>query len=194
MTGQKRAADRQKEADKPRPRAGAAPLVNSPVWLESPIDAVRHDGVARNRFVLVRRLIQVSRRWRQFLSMALQDTAGQRAGWQTLFWLSLSGSTANQRELAQRIGVRESTIVRALDALEKQGLVERKAASGDRRAKAVVLTDEAEPVIAEINSKAQTLRDRLLADIDADDLAITVRVLDQIAARMDVFDEELAQG
>jgi MarR family transcriptional regulator for hemolysin len=151
---------------------------------------VRRDAVAHNRFLLVRRLIQVSKRWRQLLQIALRETGAQKAGWQTLFWLSLSGSAATQRELARRIGVRESTIARALDALEEQGLVERKASSDDRRVNAVALTDAAQPAIAEINSKAKELRDQVLSQIDPGDLDVAVRVLGQIAERLDAIEKE----
>ena len=164
--------------------AESSPLIDSPVWLQTPSDEVREDPVALNRFLLVRRLIQVSKRWRDLLRISLQDTGAQKAGWQTLFWLSLSGSVATQRELARRIGVRESTIARALDALEQQGLVERKASQGDRRINAVMLTEAAKPAIREINGKAKLLRDQVLSDIDPDDLAVAVRVLGQVAERL----------
>lgn len=168
----------------------SSPLVNSRAWFESPNDAVRRDPVALNKFLFVRRLIQVSRLWRQFLRMALREGSANQNGWQTLFWLSLSGPTENQRQLADRIGVKESTIARALDALEQQGLVERKPSPSDRRVKSVAMTAAAEPAIAAINNEAKTLRDRLLADIDADDLAVTVRVLGQIAETMAAIEDE----
>ncbi|HWJ69392.1 MAG TPA: MarR family transcriptional regulator [Sphingobium sp.] len=168
----------------------SSPLVNSRAWFESPNDAVRRDPVALNKFLFVRRLIQVSRLWRQFLRLALREGAASQNGWQTLFWLSLSGPADNQRQLADRIGVKESTIARALDALEQQGLVERKASPRDRRVKSVAMTAAAEPAIAEINDKARTLRDRLLANIAAEDLAVAVRVLGQIAETMAAVDAE----
>ncbi len=186
MTGKKMAGP----GEPGRDPIDSSPLVNSRAWVESPNDAVRRDPVALNKFLFVRRLIQVSRLWRQFLRMALREGSANQNGWQTLFWLSLSGPTENQRQLADRIGVKESTIARALDALEQQGLVKRKASSSDRRVKSVAMTAAAEPVIAEINNKARTLRDRLLANIDADDLAITVRVLGQIAEVMAAVEDE----
>jgi MarR family transcriptional regulator for hemolysin len=167
-----------------------APLIYSQAWLETPFDDVRTDAVALNRFLFVRRLIQVSRSWRTLLSTSLHDTGARKTGWQTLFWLSLSGPTATQRELARRIGVRESTIARALDALQEQGLVERQAIKGDRRANAVALTDAAQPAIEEINKKAKVLRDRILSDIDPDDLAAAVRVFGKVAEKLAEIEQQ----
>jgi MarR family transcriptional regulator for hemolysin len=171
-----------------------APLIYSQAWLETPLEDVRADAVAHNRFLFVRRLIQVSRSWRTLLTTSLHDTGARKAGWQTLFWLSLSGSTATQRELARRIGVRESTIARALDALEEQGLVERQATKGDRRVNAVALTDAAQPAIEEINKKAKTLRDRILADIAPEDLAAAVRVFGQVAEKLAEIEQQGLAG
>jgi MarR family transcriptional regulator for hemolysin len=166
------------------------PLIYSQAWLETPLEDVRADTVALNRFLFVRRLIQVSRSWRTLLSTSLHDTGARKTGWQTLFWLSLSGPTATQRELARRIGVRESTIARALDALQEQGLVERQAIKGDRRVNAVALTEAAQPAIEEINKKAKALRDQILSAIDPEDLATAVRVFGIVAGKLAEIEQQ----
>ncbi len=174
----------------PKDPLDSSPLVDSSDWLRSPFDKVRRDSVANNRFLFARRIFQVSRRWRKFLSLELRERSANQSGWQALFWMSLSGGAANQRELARRVDAQESTIARALDALEQQGLVVRKTAKDDRRVKSVELTEAADPVIREINEKAGMLRDRILSHIDAADLAITVRVLGQIVERMNELEQD----
>jgi len=156
------------------------PLVESPAFLQSPSPDVEQDAVAHSRFIFVRRLLQVSRLWRTALSDALRPTSDVQSGWQTLFWLSLIGQTSTQRELAERVGIKESTLARALDALEKQGLVRRDVVANNRRAKTITLTPAAGPVLASINDRAMALREDILKDVDPDDIAACLRVLSAV--------------
>ncbi|HWW64611.1 MAG TPA: MarR family transcriptional regulator [Sphingomonadaceae bacterium] len=162
-------------------------LVNSAQWLVPPPDSA--DDAAFARFIFIRRLLQTGRRWRNRLSTTLRDTPAVRSGgWQTLFWLSVVGRTATQRELAQRVGIEESTLARALDRLEKQGFVERAIDKDDRRAKRITLTAAAQPVIDRVNDAASTLRNEILRDVDPDDLATCLKVLSQIGDAFDALE------
>jgi len=156
------------------------PLVESPAFLQPPIAQVERDTFAHSKFVFVRRLLQVARLWRTALSDALRPTSDVQSGWQTLFWLSLIGQTSTQRELADRVGIKESTLARALDALEKQGLVRREVVENNRRAKTITLTAAAAPVIGSINERAMALRENILADVDPADLEACLRVLAKV--------------
>jgi len=153
------------------------PLVESPAFLQSPSPEIERDAIAHSRFIFVRRLLQVSRLWRTALSDALRPTSDVQSGWQTLFWLSLTGQTSTQRELADRVGIKESTLARALDALEKQGLVRRDVVENNRRAKTITLTPAATPVLASINERATALRETILKDVEPADIDACLRVL-----------------
>jgi MarR family transcriptional regulator for hemolysin len=90
-----------------------------------------------------------------------------------------------QRELSQRLGVEEPTVVRLLDALEAQGWVERRAHSLDRRAKVVRITAEAAPVLNQAQAIVGDLQEELFAEIDPSDLAVCLRVLNQLTRKLD---------
>ncbi|HTG42889.1 MAG TPA: MarR family transcriptional regulator [Verrucomicrobiae bacterium] len=137
---------------------------------------------AGNKFAL--KLGHVSRKWRTRLNARLLHTGLSQARWITLLRLSILGPIS-QNELAGDIGVEGPTLVRLLDGLESQGLVERKALDGDRRVKCVHLTKSAEPVLKEITRISDELRSEVLDGIPLDDIATALRVLQAIAERLE---------
>lgn len=133
---------------------------------------------------------RVSRGWRARLDGTLRPTGLTQARWSTLLHLSRSGGGVTQRELADRLGVEGATIGRILDALEKQGLVERRPVEGDRRAYHIHLTAAAQPILKEINRIAASLRRELLEGISARDLRTCIAVLQGIGARLEKRPED----
>ena len=127
----------------------------------------------------------MSRRWRGRLDERLKDTGLSQARWLALFELSSSDEGLMQRDLADRLGIEAPTIVRPLDDLERRGLIARREAPNDRRAKRVTLTAAAAPVLDQITSIAATLRDELLADISDSDLATSLSVLRRVNQRLE---------
>jgi len=100
-------------------------------------------------------------------------TAGQ---WRFLrvLWIE-EGLT--QRELSNRVGMREPTTVTALNGMEKSGLVRRVPSKNDRRKVHIYLTPRARklkdrlmPMVAEVNVVAAK-------GIDPNDIAVLRRVL-----------------
>lgn len=137
------------------------------------------------REALALELARISRRWRARLDERLRHTGLTQARWSALLHLARGGEGLTQRELAERIGVEGPTIGRLLDALEAQGLIERRPVTGDRRAHHIHLTAAAQPVLAEISSIAAALRQEILADIPADDLAACLALLRTIGDRLE---------
>src|SRR4051812_23283528 len=121
---------------------------------------------------------RVSRRWRTCLDERLKHTGQTQARWIALLHLSQVGAMS-QRELAERIGIEGPTLVRVLDNLERQGLVERRGCE-DRRVKQVHLTPAAGSILGEITRISAELRHELLADVPAEDLAVARRVMQSI--------------
>jgi MarR family transcriptional regulator for hemolysin len=134
------------------------------------------------------KLAQVSRSWRTKLNYRLRALGLTQARWLTLLQLSQASGGVTQRELAQLVGVERATIGRLLDGLEYQGLIERRAIAGDRRAHSVHLTPAALPVLKDINAIAQKLRLELLMDIPLDDMKTCVAVLRRIGNRLEKHD------
>ena len=127
---------------------------------------------------------RVSRQWRKRLDERLKHTGLTQARWMVLLHLSRTGPMS-QRELAETVGIEGPTLVRMLDSLEGQGLLERRACEDDRRVKRVYLTEAARPVLAEITSIATALRKELLAEMADGELRAAWKVLKDIADRLE---------
>jgi MarR family transcriptional regulator for hemolysin len=86
----------------------------------------------------------------------------------------------NQTELAAVLEIEGSTVVRLLDGLEEQGLVERKAVDGDRRAKQIFLTAAADAQLEELEAIVGVLHDAMFAGLDGGELRAAIEVLRRI--------------
>ncbi len=134
---------------------------------------------------LPRHLAFIHRRWRARLDERLRRTGLTQSRWQLLFVLSKADGGLLQRELAERVGIEASTLVRQLDALQRDGLIFREVVAGDRRAKLVQLAPGAQPVLDHITKVADALREEILHGIPKDDLGTTISVLRRIGERLE---------
>jgi len=121
-------------------------------------------------------LAQMSRGWRAELDRRLAGLGLSQARWLVLLHLARFDEAPTQRELAQSVGVEGPTLARLLDSLEAQGLVQRHAVVEDRRAKKIVLSDSARPLIEQIEAIATALRQELFVGIDEEEARIWLRV------------------
>lgn len=94
-----------------------------------------------------------------------------------------------QRELSERIGMREPTTVVALKGLEKSGLILRKKTEEDRRKTYIYLTPYAkklELILAPINAELHEVATRGLSDEEVEILqSLMRRVIDNLAEESD---------
>lgn len=86
----------------------------------------------------------------------------------------------NQRELADALEIEHPSVVRLLDGLEKQQLIYRAAVEGDRRAKRIELTEEAQAQVKQLQEITQAIRAELLQKIDQKSLETALSVLQEI--------------
>ena len=86
-----------------------------------------------------------------------------------------------QRELSERVGMREPTTVVALKGLEKAGFVTRKKTAEDRRKTFIFLTPHArklELILAPMNAEIHEIATRGLSDAEVETLqALMLRVI-----------------
>lgn len=132
----------------------------------------------QHRFAM--QLAQLSRGWRAELDRRLADLGLSQARWLVLLHLARFDHEPTQRELAQSVAVEGPTLARLLDSLEAQGLVQRKAAPEDRRAKLITLQPSARPMIEKIEAISTQVRQELFNGIPDEDL----RKCQQVHARI----------
>src|SRR5215471_12188861 len=124
-----------------------------------------------------------ARAWRLKLDERLKPMGLSQAKWRTLLHLSIAPEALTQKEIAERLGIEEPSLVTLLHRLENEGWITRNASPRDRRCKMVLLGRRAQNVISQINAEAEKLRHELLENISAADLCACERVLTRISEK-----------
>ena len=137
------------------------------------------------RAALAQGLLLAGRRWRARLNERLKSIGQTDARCAALAEIAGCADGVVQRELSQRLGVEEPTVVRLVDALEANHWVERRAHNLDRRAKIVQAMPEAQPVLDQAHSIVVQLQEEMFSEIDASDLATCLRVLNALTRKLD---------
>jgi DNA-binding MarR family transcriptional regulator len=85
------------------------------------------------------------------------------------------------RELADAAGVSQPTITRAVDALQRQGVVTRAASPEDRRCVLVELTDDGRRLLLTERARIDARRHELLAELSPEERVQAERLLVRLA-------------
>lgn len=88
----------------------------------------------------------------------------------------------SQRELSARLGLHRNVMVSLIDALESEGLVERRTHPEDRRAFAVSLTDKARDLLPDLDRVGRALEDDVTAPLSVEERAVLLRALQRLSA------------
>lgn len=114
-----------------------------------------------NRSNLLFRLSLMMRRWRQILDVGIGASGLTDATWRPLLHLHLLGEGTRQKDLAESLGIKGSSLVRLLDTLLTKGLVRRLEDESDRRAKLLFLTPQGQELVNRIQKIILALEDEL---------------------------------
>ncbi len=125
-------------------------------------------------------LSRVPRLWRAVLDRRLAPLGLTQTRWITLYHLWRLGDGQPQCDLARAIGVEAPSLVRTLDQLSEQGLIERRGCEQDRRTKRIHLTPEATPLLEEIDAVVSQARSEMLAGLDHTQTAQLASLLSRI--------------
>ena len=130
-----------------------------------------------------RLIARLGRVWRREADQALSDHGLSYATAIPLLLLSGQGENMRQGVLADELGIEGPSLVRLIDLLQAEGLVERREDPTDRRAKTLHLTKAGEAKVEETNRVLRRVRANLLKDIGPEELAITFETLQRIEQR-----------
>jgi MarR family transcriptional regulator for hemolysin len=111
---------------------------------------------------------------------ALAEAGGSLPVWLVLLNLKIR-RPANQRELAEAVGVREATLTHHLNAMDTAGLVTRRRDPANRRIHVVELTQAGEEAFLRLRSAAVAFDRRLRVGITEAELAGLEGVLGRLA-------------
>ena len=139
----------------------------------------------KNELQLTSDIIRVARIYRKKVSRALTAYGISDAQAFPVLHIARFGGGMRQNILAEEIGMEGPSLVRLLDQLCANGLVERRDDSGDRRAKTLHLTTAGEELAVLVEDALGKIRKRLLTSISDADLKATLRVLATLQAGLE---------
>lgn len=148
----------------------------------------RHD--ADRLFLFAMRFGETARLWRIQIDRRLRPLGISFPQWITLIRLARGGDGPVQKALARATGIDGPTMVGVLDRLVAAGLVERRVAAHDRRAKTVHLTPRGRAFLDEADRELAVLRATLLAGVPPATVARCTRLLETIAERAEAMADE----
>jgi MarR family transcriptional regulator for hemolysin len=90
----------------------------------------------------------------------------------------------DQSELACDLELEPATMVRILDRMEENGLIERRPDARDRRINLIVRTPIGEEQAALVRSIGEDLRMQIFADVDPKELQNGIALLERVAANV----------
>jgi MarR family transcriptional regulator for hemolysin len=112
---------------------------------------------------------------------ALAEAGGSLPVWLVLLHLTINRD-ANQRRLAQAVGVTQATLTHHLGSMEKAGLIARSRDPSNRRNHVIKLTSQGEAKFLTLAAAARDFDARLRGNMSAADLETLRTLLDRLSA------------
>lgn len=130
------------------------------------------------------RFAMLARRWRQSLEASLAEAGLTDATWAPMVHLHETGGGLTQKQLAARLGIDASTLVRLLDILERQDLIVRRPDEHDGRARKVSLSPAGEDRVRHIRDLLWKQESLMLADLSDEQIVAMMHGFETIDRRM----------
>lgn len=127
---------------------------------------------------------RLARQWRTTLEQSLEISGLSDATWAPLIHLQEQGDGITQKELAQRLGIDGSSLVRLLDILAQKGFIERQVDKVDRRARLIFLTEAGHAALDDIARVLWRTEQTMLSDVSDAELDAMLDVFSRIADRL----------
>lgn len=133
------------------------------------------------RAALTAELSTAARKMRKLFDARVRERGLTLTRARTLLLLSRPGPWT-QSDLADALDIEQPSVVRLLDGLERQGLIRRTPAEGDRRVKQIELLPLARDQVREIDALVVQMRSVLLRGLTAAEIDIAAKVLRTVSA------------
>ncbi len=123
--------------------------------------------------------------WRITLDRRLRPLGYSRSRWMVLLHASrVDGITHS--ELADRLGIEAPTLVRLIDRMEEEGLLNRRPSETDRRVKHLDLTPAGRKEVERIRACAADLRKEVLKGLGTAEISAALKILEQIRSKLEI--------
>lgn len=122
---------------------------------------------------------KVSKKMIDKLNERLVLVGSTRVQWLVMYYLSTFGKMT-QRELADKMNIKDSTVVRLIDRMEKEEIVQRVKDYKDRRVRYLMLTEKGEKRIEELLPIAEEMSVLFSKGISEEEFEIFNKVLNKM--------------
>ena len=110
----------------------------------------------------------------------LEKQGSTRIQWVAMYFLHTQEKPISQKELALLMNIKDSTLARLVDRMERDLLLTRIESLEDKRVKYIELTKEGQEKIRSLLPAGQQFSDLLLEDLSQEELATFQKVIDQM--------------
>lgn len=122
---------------------------------------------------------RVSKQMAEAFNERLTPLGVTRVQWIALYYLGLNEGMS-QKELAEKMDIKDSTVARLVDRLERDELVERIKDDSDRRVFKLVLSEKGRKTHEELLPEGEKMSRIFAKDISKEDIEVFKRVLKKI--------------
>jgi len=129
------------------------------------------------------RLSQAARAVSRAFDEALADAGGSLPVWLILLNLKIH-RPGTQRDLAEKVGIREATLTHHLNAMDANGLITRTRDAANRRIQVVALTDQGNEAFLRLRAAATAFDAQLRTGMDENDLSTLATLLGRLSANV----------
>ena len=151
-------------------------------------DAIKEADEPRRQIAL--RLTVLARMLRSDFDRHVDDVGLTRSQW-SLIAVAARRPGSTQRQIAEYLEMSEASAGRLVDRLEADGVLERRELEGDRRARAVFLTDAANPLLERMSVMARAREDCWFRGMSDDEIAQLSGLLEILYNNMNSVAEPL---
>jgi MarR family transcriptional regulator for hemolysin len=137
---------------------------------------------------LIAQLVESSRLLRNYINHRAKSRGTTRAQWIVLFRLRQQEGLS-QVDLADVLELQPISLVRLLDRLVEQGLLERRPDPRDRRANQLFLTASGRQLVDDLDSLRDAIASDVLRDVPTKAIETSLEVLGDIKERVKGFAE-----
>src|ERR1700761_6333977 len=132
---------------------------------------------------LVTQLVESSRILRNYVDQRAKERGTTRAQWVVLFRLRTQEGLS-QVDLAEVLELQPISLVRLLDRLVEQGLLERRHDPNDRRANRLFLTASGKQLVDDLDSLRDGIADDVTKNLTPEAIETSLGALGQIKCRI----------
>ncbi|WP_194285519.1 MarR family winged helix-turn-helix transcriptional regulator [Komagataeibacter medellinensis] len=154
----------------------------------SPLPDIKGAGFEDMRMTFL--TMRLANTWRLVLDRALRAEGMSMAMMRPLAYLMMLPDRVSQRTLAHAMNTDSSALVRVLDLLEGEGLVERHPDYEDRRAKSLVLTVRGRRKCETFHTICAAMEARVLGSLAPGQVQAMMQVLAGVLGRAEAVMEE----